>query len=107
MIIKFPEVLQDVQTYVEALYNKFQCDELSYHNLGHTQKVVQRSNEIYKAYFIDETDIFILLSLAWFHDTGHLFGTPLNHEERGVEIMKGHLEKKVVVAIINFVSSQI
>ncbi|MEO7120906.1 MAG: HD domain-containing protein [Ginsengibacter sp.] len=95
MIINLAGRLQDVQSYVEALYNKFQSAELSYHNLEHTQKVVQRCHEISEAYFIDETDKFILFTSAWFHDAGHLSGLPLNHEERSVEIMKTYFENKM------------
>ncbi|HEY5405931.1 MAG TPA: HD domain-containing protein [Ginsengibacter sp.] len=95
MIINLPKVLKDVQGYVEALYNKLQSAELLYHNLEHTQKVVMQCNQISAAYVVDETDGFIITVAAWFHDTGHLFGVPLNHEERSVEIMKDYLEKKV------------
>jgi HD superfamily phosphodiesterase len=95
VIINFPEVLRQVQGYVESLYIKYQTAELLYHNLEHTQKVVQRCNEISAAYIIDKTDIFILTGAAWFHDTGQLFGAPSGHEERSVEIMKEYLEKKV------------
>jgi len=94
VITEFPEVLQDVQRHVEALFNKFQSAELLYHNLEHTQKVVQRCKEISSAYVMAETDIFILMAAAWFHDTGHLFGTLLNHEEKSVEVMKDYFKEK-------------
>ena len=100
MTINLPEVLQEVQGYVEALYKKFQSADLLYHNLEHTQKVVQRCNEISAAYVINGTDVFILTVAAWFHDTGHLFGVPHNHEERSVDIMKDFLAKKVQDAAI-------
>jgi len=29
---------------------------------------------------------------AWFHDTGHLFTTPENHEEKSVELMRSFME---------------
>jgi hypothetical protein len=87
VIINLHKVLQDVQSCVKVLYNKFQSGELLYQNLEHTQKIVQRYNEISAAYIINETDPFILTVADWFHDTGHLFGVPLDHEERSVEIM--------------------
>lgn len=106
MITEFPEVLQDVQRYVEALFNKLQRAELLYHNLEHTQKVVQRCKEISSAYVMAETDIFILIAAAWFHDTGHLSGTLLNHEEKSVEIMKDYFkEKKPSDAIVEAIAS--
>lgn len=94
MAINLPERLQEVQSYVEALFIKFQNDKLLYHNIEHTQKVVQRCNEISAAYVINKTDIYILTVAAWFHDVGHLFGTPPNHEDMSVEIMKSYFKKE-------------
>jgi hypothetical protein len=36
MIINIRKMLQDMQSYVETLYYKFQTAELLYHNLEHT-----------------------------------------------------------------------
>lgn len=95
MIIPTTTLLQEVQDYVEAFYHRFQRAELLYHNIHHTENVVRRSCEICDCYSLRETDRFILLAAAWFHDTGQLFGSPVNHEERSVIIMKDFMDDKI------------
>lgn len=87
-------MLSEVQTYVEDLFKRFQNNNLLYHNLAHTQSVVQRSYEIFDACLISEKELPELIAAAWFHDTGQLFGAPLDHEERSVVIMKDYFEKE-------------
>lgn len=96
MLISTPIPLEKIEMYVESLYNRFKNPELLYHNLQHTQKVVQHGREIAAAYSIKSIDQFVLIVAAWFHDTGHLFGTLFHHEERSVEIMKDYLEKEMM-----------
>ncbi len=93
-MIKTPDVVVEVQTYVEDLFKRFQNSNLQYHNLGHTQSVVRHSYEIFDACSINEQELPELITAAWFHDTGQLFGAPLNHEERSVAIMKDYFEKQ-------------
>ncbi|MGH2648237.1 MAG: HD domain-containing protein, partial [Ginsengibacter sp.] len=95
MPVSIPIPLEKIQIYVESLYNRFKKPELLYHNLQHTQKVVEHSKEIAAAYSVKEIDQFVLIVAAWFHDTGQLVGFPLNHEDRSVVIMKDYLEKKI------------
>jgi HD superfamily phosphodiesterase len=52
---------------------------LLYHNIEHTEFVVQKTYEIASNYSFDEKEIFILSAAAWFHDTGQLFGEPKQH----------------------------
>ncbi len=87
-----PVILHNVKIYVETLYNASQHNELLYHNLRHTQKVVQRCHEISGAYTISDTDLFVLIVAAWFHDAGQLSGASLNHEARSVTVMRDYLE---------------
>lgn len=95
MITDIPVLLKEVKNYVEALYNRNAKAELLYHNLEHTQNVVKRSYEIAAVYALHDNDLFKLIVAAWFHDTGHLFGTPFEHEERSAIICKDYLEEKV------------
>lgn len=84
--------LRQISEYVTSIYKKYQTPELLYHNLGHTENVVKQCVEIAANYSLDDTDFFILLTAAWFHDTGYLFGAAKLHEERGVLIMRDYLE---------------
>jgi HD superfamily phosphodiesterase len=87
---------QAVSEYVTELYNDLQTPELQYHNLIHTERVVQRTYEIAANYQLDEEELFILSTAAWFHDTGHLFGKPEQHESRSVSLMREFLTDREV-----------
>jgi predicted metal-dependent HD superfamily phosphohydrolase len=82
-----------VENFVTELFEKNQTDALLFHNLEHTEKVVERSKEIGLQYQLSEKDQFILYTAAWFHDTGHLFVDPATHEIKSVELMKDFLSK--------------
>ncbi|HYE54605.1 MAG TPA: Pycsar system effector family protein [Chitinophagaceae bacterium] len=82
-----------VESFVTELFEKNQTEKLLFHNLAHTEAVVQRTKEIALQYEISERDQFVLYTAAWFHDTGHLFVDPSKHEIKSVELMKDFLQK--------------
>ena len=93
---KYLELSQEISEYVINLFHQYPMNDLTYHNLKHTKTVVKRTLEIAADYPFSETELFILLAGAWFHDTGHLVGGAKLHEDRSVTIMKNFLEPKGV-----------
>lgn len=79
---------QTVRTYVTQLFADFHTAALAYHNLEHTLRVVTRTTEIGEHYVLNEEEVFILFTAAWFHDTGQLLGPQAGHEEVSVRIVK-------------------
>ena len=77
-----------IENYVTGLFETLQDDTLVFHNLKHTQNVVDRTKEIAGHYHVNEKEMLILYTAAWFHDTGYLFTEPAKHEEMGVDVMK-------------------
>ena len=77
-----------IENYVTGLYQTLQDDALVFHNLKHTQNVVDRTKEIAGHYNINEKEMLILYTASWFHDTGYLFTEPSKHEAMSVEVMK-------------------
>ena len=73
---------------VTQLFQRFTAPELVYHNLAHTQQVVARAAEIAAHCALTEDEQFTLNAAAWWHDTGHLFSPPQNHEEESARIME-------------------
>jgi predicted metal-dependent HD superfamily phosphohydrolase len=92
----YHNIYKKVQNFVTELFEKNQTDALLFHNLAHTEKVVEHSKEIVAQYQLSEQDQFILYSAAWFHDTGHLFVDPSKHELKSVELMRDFLSRYVV-----------
>ncbi len=77
-----------IENYVTGLFETLQDETLVFHNLKHTQNVVERTKEIAGHYHVNEKEMLILYTAAWFHDTGYLFTEPAKHEEMGVDVMK-------------------
>ncbi|HEY6976220.1 MAG TPA: HD domain-containing protein, partial [Chitinophagaceae bacterium] len=77
---------KQTENYVTGLFGKVHNPNLVYHNLNHTETVVQRTKEIAEHYHISERDMIILCTAAWFHDTGHLFTDNAHHEEKSAAV---------------------
>ncbi len=77
-----------IENHVTGLFETLQDDTLVFHNLKHTQNVVERTKEVAGHYHVNEKEMLILYTAAWFHDTGYLFTEPAKHEEMGVDVMK-------------------
>lgn len=89
------KLYKKIEEYVTELFVQNQIPALVFHNLGHTQTVVKRSQEIAGHYKVSENEMLILFASAWFHDTGHLFTEPAHHEKKSVEIMKKFMKDNV------------
>lgn len=88
------QLIKQVEDRIVELYDSVSGEKLLYHNIGHTRKVVDRVNEIAAHYELSEKDITIINIAAWFHDTGHLYTNPIEHEEKSVALMREWLKDK-------------
>lgn len=86
------DLLSIVEKYVSKLLRNELPDSFIYHNLSHTQRVVQNTNDLIKGENVSETDAENLLTAAWFHDTGFIKGTE-NHEKQSVIIASEFLKE--------------
>ena len=67
--------------------------KLAFHNLSHTQDVVEAVQEIGQASGLSREDLEVVTIAAWLHDVGYLF-IYKGHEERGAEIAQTFLTKE-------------
>ena len=81
-------IYQQTEQHVRELFRLHQSPKLLFHNLHHTEYVVQRAREIADNYDLNDQDKLILHLATWFHDTGYLFSSAQEHEAKSVEIMK-------------------
>ena len=77
-----------IEHYVRGLYETLEDETLAFHNLKHTENVVDRTKEIAGHYHVNEKEMLTLYTSAWFHDTGYLFTEPEKHEEMSAEVMR-------------------
>jgi len=78
-------LIVEVEKYVFSLLSEKLHSNYLYHNLAHTQRVVEKTKEISESIEIAKIDAENIEIAAWFHDTGFTKGVE-NHEEKSVEI---------------------
>ena len=83
------------EQYVTGLFNDNKNIKLIFHNLQHTQDVVEKTKEIAGHYYLSENDMLAVYIAAWFHDTGYLFTDAAHHEEKSVELMQDFMKSNV------------
>lgn len=76
---------------VDKIRNEI-SEDLSYHNLAHTQDVLKQCNQYIDRLNISEKDANLLRTAALLHDIGFLWVYE-NHEERGVQYANEELPK--------------
>jgi predicted metal-dependent HD superfamily phosphohydrolase len=88
-------LLVEAEKYVVHLLNEKLDKAFIYHNLAHTQLVVEKTKELAELSNLDDSETKQLLLSAWFHDTGYT-KTVDNHEAESVKIAIGFLKKNQV-----------
>jgi HD superfamily phosphodiesterase len=86
-------IYKQVEAHVSSLFEKHSNVNLVYHNLEHTQKVVNRAKEIAGHYDLIDSDMLIIYIAAWFHDTGYLVAEPAVHEESSIQLMRDFMKE--------------
>ncbi|MGZ5133771.1 MAG: Pycsar system effector family protein, partial [Flavitalea sp.] len=91
--MEYHSVYKKAESFAKDLFQQYGNKNLLFHNLDHTENVVERTKEISLQYSLSENDQFIVYTAAWFHDTGHLLVDPSKHEIKSVELMKTFIAK--------------
>ncbi|CAL1520511.1 Pycsar system effector family protein [Chitinophaga sp. MM2321] len=76
-------LIDAARDYVLAQYQQHPRPDLVYHNLEHTQQVVQAAAQIAAHYNLQDDELQAAYIAAWFHDAGYLLGESNVHEENG------------------------
>lgn len=84
-------LIAEAEKFVINLLNEKLTPEFTYHNIPHTQLVVNKATELAELIKIDDKQKELLLVAAWFHDTGYTKDSN-NHEEASVLIAKEFLK---------------
>jgi predicted metal-dependent HD superfamily phosphohydrolase len=86
-------LLDEIKQYVISFFHTHANDKLIYHNLAHTENVVNAAVEIANHYRLSDLDYFVVVTAAWFHDIGY-FIDPARHEEKGAEEAAAYLKRQ-------------
>jgi predicted metal-dependent HD superfamily phosphohydrolase len=91
--MNYSQLQQKVKQYVVHFFKANENEKFAYHNLSHTEAVVSNAAKIAGYYQSGDKDSFIILTAAWFHDTGYFTGEPVDHEIRGADIAAQFLKE--------------
>ena len=80
------------RNYVTELFSHELKPELVFHDLEHTEEVVEACSRIAENYELNEEDHLVLILAAWFHDTGYLRSDAASHEEESIRIATDFLK---------------
>ena len=86
-------LVTEAEKFVLSLLNTELDSSFVYHNIAHTQRVVEKVQEITEAKELNPSDVEALTLAAWFHDTGYT-QTIEDHEEKGAAIATAFLTEQ-------------
>lgn len=89
-------IIDAARDYVLAQYQQHPRPNLVYHNLVHTQQVVQVAAQIAAHYRLQDDELLAVYVAAWFHDAGYLLGEGKVHEENGAKEALQFLQQQQV-----------
>ncbi|MBC7914456.1 MAG: HD domain-containing protein [Pyrinomonadaceae bacterium] len=88
----YQQALARIKVFVQNYFAEHLNPNRIYHNLQHTQNVVELSLQIANHYKLDSKSLFIIETAAWFHDIGYS-EAPAHHEKRGTQIAEKYLKE--------------
>lgn len=91
----YREILDQLKTHVATLFHSNTDERFIYHNLEHTEQVVENVVRIANFYQLPDQEFFIVVAASWFHDIGYLYDCG-RHEAKGVDMAASFLEEKKV-----------
>ena len=87
------KLIVEAENFTTKLLNEELDASFLYHNLTHTQRVVEKAKLLAEQSELSDSDKDILSLATWLHDTGYTKGIK-NHEEESVKIAKTFLSTK-------------
>ena len=83
-------IVQKSERFIRDLFEKEMPDRLTYHDLEHTEYVVNQARIIGQHSGLTEEEINTVVVAAWFHDSGFV-STSIGHEEKSQELARAFL----------------
>jgi predicted metal-dependent HD superfamily phosphohydrolase len=83
-------IVQKSERFVRDLFEKEMPEHLTYHDIEHTEYVVNQSRIIGQNSGLTEEEINTVMVAAWFHDSGFV-STSIGHEKKSQELAREFL----------------
>lgn len=93
--MQYREILDQLRAHIANLFHTNEDKRFIYHNLKHTEQVVENAVRIANHYKLSDQDFFIVAAACWFHDMGYLIDCR-EHEAKGAKQAEDFLQDKGV-----------
>ncbi len=80
-----------IEAHVVDAYQNQVVPGLVYHTLAHTREVVAAVHTLSQHYQLSQEQYGIVMTAAWFHDLGYLYGSAAKHEEQSADLARLYL----------------
>ena len=87
--------IQEVEAFIENLFNEKIPEYLTYHDLVHTRYVADQAKLIGEKSGLSEEELNIVITATWFHDSGFAVSNE-EHEKEGQKLARDYLASKGV-----------
>jgi predicted metal-dependent HD superfamily phosphohydrolase len=86
--------LAAARAYVTDIYTHRSKEEFVFHNLEHTEDVVEACSHMADYYELPDNERLVLMLAAWFHDTGYTTGESEGHEDVSAQLATQFLQSR-------------
>lgn len=93
--MNYREILDQLRAHVANEFHAKSDHRLVYHNLNHTEQVVENAVKIANHYQLSDEDFFIVTAASWFHDLGYFYDCK-QHESSGAGLAEEFLKERGV-----------
>jgi predicted metal-dependent HD superfamily phosphohydrolase len=90
------QLLAAARAYVTDIFTHRLGPEFVFHNIEHTEDVVESCSHMADFYQLEQEDRLVLMLAAWFHDTGYSAGKAEGHEDVSIEMASQFLHNRHV-----------
>ncbi len=94
--MNYSSLIEQVSNYITGTFTDHAGQALYYHNLKHTEQVVNNAGRIATHYKLNDRDYFTVIAAAWFHDIGYNLGQTAGHEATGAALADDFLRPRGV-----------
>jgi len=94
--MNFLQLLKDIEAHIKNMAVTQGTVHFHYHNLRHTEYVVNAAMTISNHYELGDRDFFTVMAATWFHDTGYYYGQAAEHESKSATLAAAFLSERAV-----------
>lgn len=98
--MNYISLTEEIAEWTKQYFKSQPHQQYCFHNLAHTEDVVQAVKQIADHYHLNSQDQFIVTAAAYFHDLGYFSGGRQSHESRSAALAEEFLKDRNVDPLV-------